>query len=119
MPLQRAAARRVRTRRDAWTVKRRKRRAPSASAPLRRETRLVWPPAHGYAARMKVQEIHKLVVREPFRPFAIRLNNGAKYNFKTARDLGAAKDGHLLFYFADSGDVVLIDAESIVEVFAR
>ncbi len=68
---------------------------------------------------MKVKEIQHLVDRSPFRPFAVRLNNGAKYNFKTARDLGAAKDGHLLFYFADSGDVVFIDADSIVEVFAR
>ena len=68
---------------------------------------------------MKVKEILNLVEREPFRPFAIRLNNGAKYSFKTPRDLGAAKDGHLFFYFADSGDVVFIDADSIVEVFAR
>ena len=68
---------------------------------------------------MKLKEIRGLVEREPFRPFAVRLSNGAKYTFKTARDLGAAKDGHLLFYFADSGEVVFIDADNIVEVFAR
>ena len=68
---------------------------------------------------MKVHELEKLVERDPFRPFSIRLNNGAKYHFKSRRDLGAAKDGHLLFYFADSGDVVFIDADSIAEVFAR
>ena len=68
---------------------------------------------------MRVQALEKLAQREPFRPFGIRLNNGAKYHFKTRRDLGAAKDGHLLFYFADSGDVVFIDADSIAEVFAR
>ena len=68
---------------------------------------------------MKVQEIRGLVEREPFRPFAIRLNNGAKYIFKARRDLGAARDGHLLFYFAESGDVVEIDADSIVEIFKR
>lgn len=80
---------------------------------------LVCLPAFGYFTRMKVQAIQGRVERQPFRPFAIRLNNGAKYNFKTARDLGAAKDGHLLFYFADSGDVVRIDADSIVEIFER
>jgi len=68
---------------------------------------------------MRVQELEKLVERDPFRPFSIRLNNGAKYHFKTRRDLGAAKDGHLLFYFADSGDVVFIDADCIAKVFAR
>ena len=68
---------------------------------------------------MRVQALEKLAQREPFRPFSIRLNNGAKYHFKTRRDLGAAKDGHLLFYFADSGDVVFIDAASVAEVFAR
>ena len=68
---------------------------------------------------MRIQELEKLAEREPFRPFSVRLNNGAKYHFKTRRDLGAAKDGHLLFYFADSGDVVFIDADSIAEVFAR
>jgi hypothetical protein len=68
---------------------------------------------------MRVQKLEKLVERDPFRPFSIRLTNGAKYHFKTRRDLGAAKDGHLLFYFADSGDVVFIDADSVAEVFAR
>lgn len=68
---------------------------------------------------MKVLELEKLVERDPFRPFSIRLNNGAKYDFKTRRDLGAAKDCHLLFYFADSGENVRIDADSIVEIFER
>ena len=60
-----------------------------------------------------------MVEREPFRPFVIRLNNGAKYHFKSRRDLGASKDCHMLFYFADSGENVRIDADSIVEVFER
>jgi len=68
---------------------------------------------------MKVQEIQRVVERQPFRPFTVRLNNGAKYNFKTPRDLGAAKDCHLLFYFADSGENVRIDSDSIVEIFER
>lgn len=68
---------------------------------------------------MKLKEIRGLVEREPFRPFAVRLNSGAKYTFKTARDLGATKDYLLLFYFAESRDFILIDADSIVEVFQR
>ncbi len=68
---------------------------------------------------MKVQELESVVEREPFRPFVIPLTNGAKYHFKSRRDLGASKDYHLLFYFADSGENVRIDADSIVEVFER
>ena len=68
---------------------------------------------------MRVREIRSLVEREPFRSFAVRLNNGAKFNFKARRDLGATKDFHLLFYFAGSGEAVRIDADSIVEMFER
>jgi len=68
---------------------------------------------------MKVQELESVVEREPFRPFIVRLSNGAKYHFKSRRDLGASKGCHLLFYFADSGENVRIDADSIVEIFER
>lgn len=68
---------------------------------------------------MKLQEVERIVERDPFRPFVIRLSNGAKYHFKTRRDLGASKDCQMLFYFADSGENVRIDADSIVEVFER
>jgi hypothetical protein len=68
---------------------------------------------------MKVSELASMVEREPFRPFIVRLNNGAKYHFKTRRDLGASKDCHMLFYFGDAGENVRIDAESVVEVFER
>ena len=68
---------------------------------------------------MKLQELGRLVEREPFRPFSVRLNNGVEDHFQTRRDLGAAKDADLLFYFADSGEVVFIDADSDVEVFVR
>ena len=64
---------------------------------------------------MKVQEIQKFVERHPFRPFAIRLNNGEEYNFKERRDVGAPKDYHLLIYFGES-ESVRIDADSITEI---
>jgi len=67
---------------------------------------------------MKVQEIQKLVEQKPFRPFDIRLNNGAKYSFKEPRDIGAPRDYHLIFYFGES-EWALIDADAITEVFTR
>jgi hypothetical protein len=64
---------------------------------------------------MKVQEIQKFVERHPFRPFAIRLNNGEEYTFKDRRDVGAPKDYHILIYFGES-ESVRIDADSITEI---
>jgi hypothetical protein len=68
-----------------------------------------------YLFAMKVQEIQKFVERNPFRPFAIRLNNGEEYAFKDRRDVGAPKDYHILIYFGES-DSVRIDADSITEI---
>ena len=64
---------------------------------------------------MHLGEIKKLVKRHPFRPFSIRLSNGATYNFKEPEDFGAPKDCHVLVYFGEK-DWVLIDPENIVEV---
>lgn len=71
-----------------------------------------------YLAAMKVAEIKDLVERRPFRPFAVRLNNGAQYSFKDSRDVGAPKDFRLLIYFGKS-EAVRIDTDSIVEIFER
>jgi hypothetical protein len=65
---------------------------------------------------MKVKDIKGLVEREPFRPFGVRLNNGAQYLFKKPRDVGAPKDYHLLVYFGEN-QVALIETDSIVEIF--
>ena len=67
---------------------------------------------------MKVKEIKKWAQRQPFRPFAVRLNNGAQYTFKDSKDVGAPKDYHIIFYFGEK-DAVLIDTDSIVEIFGR
>jgi len=80
---------------------------------------LVCREADGYGLPMKLQEVERIVDRELFRPFVIRLTNGAKYHFKTRRDLGASKDCQMLFYFSDAGDNVRIDANSIVEIFEK
>ena len=67
---------------------------------------------------MKGKEIKGLLERQPFRPFGIRLNNGAQYTFTEARDVGAPKDDHIIIYFGEK-EAVLIDTDSIVEIFGR
>ena len=67
---------------------------------------------------MKLSEIKGLVERQPFRPFTIRLTNGAKYSFKSPRDVGATKNYHMLFFFGVD-EAVRIDTDSIIEIFER
>ncbi len=71
-----------------------------------------------YLLFVKVQEIQNFVERQPFRPFAIRLNNGANYSFKTPRDVGAPKHYQFIIYFGDS-EAVRIDTDGITEIIER
>jgi hypothetical protein len=64
---------------------------------------------------MKVREIKSLVERQPFRPFSIRLTNGAQYTFDEPRAIGAPRDYHLIIYFGKD-EAVRIDTDSIVEI---
>jgi hypothetical protein len=64
---------------------------------------------------MKVKDIKSMVERQPFRPFGVRLNNGARYLFKEPRDVGAPKDYHLLIYFGED-EVTSMETKSIVEI---
>ena len=65
---------------------------------------------------MKTAEIKDMVERQPFRPFAVRLTNGARYSFKTPRDVGATKNYHMIFFFGEE-QAVRIDSDSIIEIF--
>jgi hypothetical protein len=67
---------------------------------------------------VKVEDIKGVVERQPFRPFVLRLSNGAQYTFNEPRNLGAPKDYHVIIYFGDS-DWALIDTENVVEVLSR
>jgi membrane carboxypeptidase/penicillin-binding protein PbpC len=67
---------------------------------------------------MKPEEIKGFAERQPFRPFAVRLNNGTQYTFKAAKDIGAPKDYHLVIYFGTK-EAIRIDTDSIVEIFER
>jgi len=55
---------------------------------------------------------------KPFRPFTVRLTNGAEYTFSEPRDFGAPKDYREIVFFGDS-ELVLIDPESIAEIIRR
>jgi hypothetical protein len=65
---------------------------------------------------MNAQKIQNFVERKPFRPFGIRLNNGAQYTFKEPRNIGAPKNYRLIIFFGDS-EAVRIDTDSITEIF--
>jgi len=51
----------------------------------------------------------------PFRPFRVRLKNGAHYEINNSQDVGAPKDYHIIVYFGEK-EAILIDAERIVEI---
>lgn len=65
---------------------------------------------------MKTIEIKKVAERAPFRPFAIRLSNGAQYRFLEPRDFGAPRNFGMIFYFGKN-EAVRIDPDNIVEIF--
>ena len=69
---------------------------------------------------MQATQIKSRVERTPFRPFSIRLTNGAEYEFREARDFGAPRDFHVIIYFGadtDESGYVEIDPEKITEIF--
>jgi hypothetical protein len=64
---------------------------------------------------MSVDDVKRLAARQPFRPFAVRLNNGAQYTFTESRNFGAPGDYHLIFYFGEA-DWAMIEPDTIVEI---
>jgi hypothetical protein len=67
---------------------------------------------------MKTAELKRVAQRRPFRPFGVRLSNGARYFFSESRQFGAPKDFHVIFFFGQK-DWALIDTENIVEILPR
>ncbi|HEV7405966.1 MAG TPA: hypothetical protein VGO11_23675 [Chthoniobacteraceae bacterium] len=65
---------------------------------------------------MKVADLKEMVERVPFRPFTVRLNNGAAYTFPSHRNIGASMDYGMIFYFGEPRGAVRIDSDSIVEI---
>ena len=64
---------------------------------------------------MQIDMLKKFADRTPFRPFTIRLSNGATYSIREPRDFGAPRDAHTLVYFGER-DLVLIDPLHVVEI---
>jgi hypothetical protein len=67
---------------------------------------------------MNAMAIKEAAERQPFQPFVVRLNDGAQYTFRQPRDFGAPKDYREIFFFGESG-FVLIDTESIAEIIRQ
>lgn len=65
---------------------------------------------------MRVTDIQEIIERDPFRPFTVRLNNGAQYSFNTRREIGATQDYGMVFHFHEGGGAARIDTDSIVEI---
>jgi hypothetical protein len=67
---------------------------------------------------MQAQGIKEVVEKQPFRPFVVRLTNGAEYEFKQPRDIGAPRDYRWIYFFGEH-ESVRIDSDSIAEVIER
>jgi hypothetical protein len=65
---------------------------------------------------LKTKDVLDLVGRAPFRPFKLKLTNGAIYRFPTQKFLGNTQDGNLIYWFGPKGESVLIDSEAVAEV---
>lgn len=67
---------------------------------------------------MNARALKEVVERQPFRPFAVRLNNGTQYTFHEPRNFGAPEDYREIFFFGKS-EWALIDSESIAEIIRQ
>jgi hypothetical protein len=67
---------------------------------------------------MNATALKEVAEGQPFRPFTVRLNNGAEYTFSEPRNFGAPEDYREIFYFGRS-EWVLIDPESITEIIRQ
>jgi hypothetical protein len=67
---------------------------------------------------MCVRDLKSIAKRKPFRPFSVRLSNGAQYTFNAPEQFGAPTDYHMIFFFGRS-EAVRIDTENIVEIIER
>jgi hypothetical protein len=67
---------------------------------------------------MEPSQLKACAERQPFRPFGVRLSNGAQYTFNEPREFGAPKERHIIFFFGGT-EAVRIDTENIVEIIER
>lgn len=62
---------------------------------------------------MTTTEIKAQLNMEPFRPFAVRMGSGEVFQFLTPEDGALHKNGHVLYFFPDTGLTVRIDTSQI------
>lgn len=67
---------------------------------------------------VRTTELKQLAKRPPFRPFGVRLSNGAQYIFNEPRQFGAPADFNMIFFFGKS-NAFRIDTENIVVIFEK
>jgi hypothetical protein len=67
---------------------------------------------------VQTSAIKEIIDRQPFRPFGVRLSNGAQHSFNEPREFGAPKDLHMIFFFGEN-NAVRIDTENIIEIFEK
>ena len=67
---------------------------------------------------MEVEQIKHVLGRTPFRPFRMRLSNGATYDINEPRDFGATRSLRTIVYFGQH-EAVLIDPLHVVELVDR
>jgi len=64
---------------------------------------------------MNTDTLETLRNRQPFLPFALRVNSGAVYEFKEPKQFGATGDLQVIIHFTQNR-FSIIDAESVTEV---
>lgn len=67
---------------------------------------------------MTATALKEVAEGRPFRPFTVRLNNGAEYTFSEPRNFDAPENYREFFFFGKS-EWVLIDLDSIAEIIRR
>jgi hypothetical protein len=67
---------------------------------------------------MNTIELADVLERSPFRPFTLRLLNGATYEVRRPRDVGAPGDLRALYWFESDPPfrVVRIERDAIAEI---
>jgi len=67
---------------------------------------------------MRTTESKRVLKRQAFPPFGVRLSNGAPYFFIDHAISALRKNFHMIFFFGQS-ETVRIDTKNIVATFAK
>jgi hypothetical protein len=65
---------------------------------------------------MTNDDILKLAKRRPFRSFSVTTSDGMTYQVDDPLRINCPEDGRALYFFAPTGEVIILDAISITTV---